>query len=85
MSARGRACEKCDFFEAFEHEKLKNLGLCRKAHPERQWMYRPGTLSLNVTTIHWPLINGGDWCGEFEEARVEDAPTPEKDDIDGPS
>jgi hypothetical protein len=72
MSARGRACEKCDFFEALEHEELKDRGLCRKAHPERQWAYRRDMIMVAIAHISWPLVGREDWCGEFEPAVQEE-------------
>jgi hypothetical protein len=65
MSARGRACEKCDFFEPMEHEKLKGRGICRVNSPTRQWLYRL-ILGTDPINIGWPVVNAGDWCGKFE-------------------
>ena len=51
-------CTDCRFFVEKERLSDEVFGECRRRPPV--------TLQKGGDVGHWPVVEGGDWCGEFE-------------------
>ena len=73
-------CEYCEFYAGGEAMGSSpgddSDGACRRYAPRGVWPTRlvDGTerTADEITAMYlWPMVNGTDWCGEFERFRPE--------------
>ena len=70
MSSENRTCQNCNFFQ--ELQEPQN-GICCIRSP--QIVTAIDEEGVGIPQTEWPIVETGDWCGEFTENNVSSACT----------